>query len=56
MRSHIISVSAEYSRSIVEGIRKFRDEVYAKIRALFEEELPTTPKTDFEYWYLICGF
>lgn len=51
MDGFIISVSGEYPASLVEAFRKFRDEVHGKIRALFEEELRTTPHKDFEYWF-----
>jgi hypothetical protein len=46
----IVSTAGEYPASIVEGIRKFRDAVHAKIRTLLDQELRTTAEAGFEYW------
>lgn len=46
----IISVSGGYPQMIVDAVRTSRDDVHEKIRVLFEEELRTTPRLDFEYW------
>jgi hypothetical protein len=49
--SYIISVSGGYPQIIVDAVREFRDDVHQRIRVLFDEELRTTLRTDFAYWF-----
>jgi hypothetical protein len=47
----IISTSDEAPPFVVDGIRRFRHSVHAKLRVLFDRELRTTKQTGFEYWF-----